>query len=187
MEIRVTSCVQNARDKKFDHKRLAKAIATRDHSYKLLMWISDAIDKGLIQFWRAAYHSGGPDAATEWLRSNYFHIPEDLRPPENDIEEFAAFFSTYVTSSFDVIANPGTKGVGPAPSWCQCEHCMRIANAPHLRTKKLYTRDERRAEFLMVESLMKFAAQYGVPIDEPAASQLVSAWRNAARIQTKTG
>jgi len=138
------------------------------------MWISDAIDKELIEFSRAAHHSGGPDAATEWLRSNYLHIPEDLRPAQNDIEEFAAFFSTYLTSSFDVVEKPGTRGEGPAPDGCRCELCMRIVNAPHLQAKKLSTRDKRRAEFVMVESLMTFAARNGLPIDESAAAQLVS-------------
>lgn len=158
----------------FDYKRLAKAIATRDHSYKLLMWITDAIDRGLIQPSRAAHHSGGPDAATEWLRSNYHHIPEELRPPQNEIDEFAAFFSTYLTSSFDVIEKPGTRGEGPTPTWCRCELCMRIVNAPHLRAKKLYARDKRRADFLMAECTAELARANALDIDDELTSQLVT-------------
>lgn len=41
---------QRREDPAFDDKRLATAIATRDRSYKLLLWIGNAIDKGLIQF-----------------------------------------------------------------------------------------------------------------------------------------
>ena len=52
-------------DSTFDYQRLAIAIATRDRSYKLLTWISDAIDKGLILPSRAAHHSGGPKAAID--------------------------------------------------------------------------------------------------------------------------
>lgn len=55
------------------------------------MWISDAIDEGLIRPSQAAHHSGGPEAATQWLRSNYYNIPEDLRPAKDDIDEFAGF------------------------------------------------------------------------------------------------
>ena len=112
----------------FDYRRLAIALATRDRSYNLLMWISNAIDKGLILPSRAAHHSGGPEAATEWLRANYKIIPEDLRPSENAIDEFAAFFSTYLTSSFDVIQKPGTKGTGPIPQFaCTCDLCVPLA------------------------------------------------------------
>ena len=158
----------------FDYKRLAKAIATRNRSYKLLLWISDAIDKGLIQPSRAANHSGGPDAAIEWLRSNYYHIPEQLRPAENDIDEFAAFFSTYLTSSFDVVEKPGTKGEGPTPSGCRCDLCMRIVNAPHLKAKKLYARDKRRADFLMAECVAELAKNNQLEIDNPLATRLVT-------------
>jgi len=51
---------------------------------------------------------------------------------------------------------------------------MRIVNAPHLQTKKLYTRDKRRADFLLAESLTEFAVQNHLQIDEQLATQLVS-------------
>jgi len=140
------------------------------------LWISDAIDKGLIQPSRAAHHSGGPNAAIEWLRSNYYSIPEDLRPPEQELEEFGAFFSTYLISSFDVIEQPGTRGEGPTPSRydCRCELCMRIINAPHLQAKKLYPADKRRADALMLECLQQLAAEHGLTIDEQSAARLVT-------------
>lgn len=138
------------------------------------MWIADAINKGLIQPSRAAHHSDGPDAATEWLRSNYRHIPEDLRPPENEIDEFAAFFSTYLTSSFNVIEKPGTKGEGPTPTGCRCELCMRIVNAPHLKAKKLYARDKRRADLLMSECVAELAKENAIHINEELTTQLVT-------------
>lgn len=138
------------------------------------MWISDAIDKGLIQPSRVAHHSGGPNAATEWLRSNFYHIPEDLRPPQNELDEFAAFFSTYLTSSFDVIEKPGTKGEGPTPTGCRCELCMRIVNAPHLKAKKLYAGDKRRADFLMSQCVTELAKENGLDIDDELTTQLVT-------------
>ena len=162
----------------FDYTRLSKAISTRDLSYKLLMWISDAIDKGLIQPSQAAHRRGGPDAATDWLRSNYFHIPEHLRPTEDDIPEFSAFFSTYLTSSFDVIEKPGTKGEGPTPTICRCELCMRIVNAPHLQAKKLYAKDKRRANFLMAESVVELANENRLEIDLDLATELITGNEN---------
>ena len=165
----------NARAQTFYNKRLARAIATRDRSYKLLLWIKDAVDKGLILPAQASHYSSGPDASTEWLRSNYRNIPEELRPPVDEIEEFAAFFSTYLMTSFDVVEKPGRKGEGALPQFgCRCELCLRIINASHLRPKKLYDRDKRRAEFLMVECLLQLAHENKITISELFAAQLVN-------------
>jgi hypothetical protein len=124
---------------------------------------------------RAANHSGGSEAATEWLRTNYNQIPKNLRPPERAIGEFAAFFSTYLTASFDVIEKPGTKGEGPIPRFgCTCELCVRIVNAPHLQAKKLYARDKRRADTLMVECLQQLATDNGLAIDEQSVTRIVT-------------
>ena len=160
-------------EKNFDDKRLAKAIETRHHSYKLLMWISDAIDRGDIPPSRVAHHSGGPTTATQWLRENYFYIPEHLRPAERDINEFAAFFSTFLISSFDVVSSPGTKGEGPTPAGCQCELCVRIVNAPHLQAKKLYARDKKRADRLMEKSLCEVASEHGLKVSDQAIESVV--------------
>jgi len=138
------------------------------------MWISGAIDKGLIQPSRAAHHSGGPDAAIEWMRANYYNIPDEFRPQEHDVVEFAAFFSTYLTSSFDVVEKPGTRGEGPTPTVCRCELCMRIVNAPHLRAKKLYAGDKRRAELLMRECLTALAAENNLAMDDDMAKRIVT-------------
>ncbi|MDX1961925.1 MAG: hypothetical protein SFX18_02150 [Pirellulales bacterium] len=138
------------------------------------MWISDAIDKGLIQPSRVAHHSGGPEAATEWLRSNYHHLPNHLRPQEEELDEFGAFFSTYLLSSFDIVEKPGTKGIGPTPVLCRCELCMRIVNASHLHPKKLYARDKRRADYLMSECIAELASENGLKIDEEMTTRLVT-------------
>jgi len=156
----------------FNLIQLSKAIAIRDQSYQLLMWISDAIDNQLIPPSQAERHSGGPDAATQWLMSNFHGIPTHLLPSRNNIPEFAAFFSTYLTSSFDVVEVPGTKGVGP--SRCPCEVCVRMMNAPHLQTKKLYARDKRRADVLMAESLGELANANSLRLTEQQAQQLVT-------------
>lgn len=158
----------------FDYERLNTAIAIRDRSYKLLLWISDAIDKGLIQPSNVAHNASACDAATEWLRRNYHLIPDELRPNHATLGEFAAFFSTYLTSSFDVVEKPGTQGKGPvSQTGCRCELCMRIVNAPHLQAKKLYTADKRYAELLMTQCLVELARDNGLPIDDESISRLV--------------
>ncbi len=104
----------------------------------------------------------------------------------DEIEEFAAFFSTYLTTSFDVVEKPGRKGVGALPLFgCRCELCIRIINASHLRPKKLYERDKRRADFLMVECLLHLAHENGINISEEFATHVVkdqSTRRSAAYV-----
>ena len=173
--LRITSYFTQCEDFAFDYQRLAIAIEIRDRSYQLLMWIGSAIDKGLVLPSRAAHHSGGPEAAIEWLRSNFGIIPEHIRPEESSIDEFAAFFSTYLTSSFDVVQKPGTRGEGPIPRFgCTCDLCVRIINAPHLQAKKIFTRDKRRAELLMSESMQDLATEHGLQLTEQHATQLVT-------------
>ena len=138
------------------------------------MWIADAIDSDKIQPSRAAHHSGGPDVAIEWLRANLYNIPEGLRPTESQIDEFGAFFSTYLISSFDVVEKPGTRGEGPTPSFCRCEICMRIVNAPHLQAKKLYARDKRRADHLMSEFVIELADHHRMDINDEIATRIVN-------------
>ena len=80
-----------------------------------------------------------------------------------------------IRDRFDVVENPGSRGAGPARlPGCTCELCVRFVNAPNLRTKKLYARDKRAAELLMIERLIEFARDRDLAIDEPFATRLVS-------------
>ena len=137
------------------------------------MWISDAVDSGQIAVSRAAQHSGHSDAATHWLQTYYHEIPQEFRPDRSELAEFAAFFSTYLISSFDVRSRPGTRGTGPVTS-CACDVCMRIVNAPHLQTKKLAARDKRRVNVLMTERIQALAVEHGLELDEKVAMQIAT-------------
>lgn len=119
-------------------------------------------------------HSGNAQAAEDWLRFNYDLIPERLRPPRAEIDEFAAFFSTFLISSFDLVAGkPGSEG---RREWakCQCELCRRFVNAPRLKAKTLYAHDKLAAEHLMEEFVWQLARENGLAIDELLAKQLVT-------------
>ena len=50
---------------------------------------------------------------------------------------------------------------------------MRIVNAPHLRAKKLYTRDKRRAVTLMRQQLVEFAAQNAIELRDDLSDQIL--------------
>lgn len=91
-----------------NREKLLLAIDIHARSYKLLRWIGALIEKGQIPVSRAEQHSDSPAAAIEWIGKNYLLFPSELRPDQSHIREFGNFFWTYVTSSFDVAAHPGT-------------------------------------------------------------------------------
>jgi hypothetical protein len=142
------------------------------------LWISDAVGAGRIRPADLAYHGTSFAAATDWLKANLNGIPESLRPDPCEFDDFAAFFSTYLTSSFDVVARPGTRGTGPRAGGviglCDCPLCLRMANAPHLQTKKITGRDKRRANVLMGDFLARFARDKGVELGDECIDQLVA-------------
>jgi hypothetical protein len=140
------------------------------------MWISETIDKGQMLPSRASAHLDNAEAATEWLRCNLAHIPQHLRPPQDSFDEFGAFFSTFLISSFDVVeTNPRNRRQDPDPPFgCRCPLCLRIASAPHLQAKKLYARDKKAAELLMTEYVAHLARENGIEIDDEHAASIVA-------------
>jgi|SRR6516225_5633489 hypothetical protein len=87
--------------------RLLLAIDIHSRSYKLLRWLGAAVEKGQLPVERAESHSDSPDAAVGWITKSYQFLPRELLPDDNYLREFANFFWTYVTSTFDVVAHPG--------------------------------------------------------------------------------
>lgn len=141
--------------------RLLLAIQIQAQSYQLLQWIGTAIEKGQIPLARAEQHSDSPDAAMEWIVRNRLLLPHRLQPDETHLREFASFFWTYVTSSFDVVPNPGTRRE-PDVYGCSCPMCARIVNAPHLQPKKLTKANKHRANELMEERVAALATEEGL-------------------------
>lgn len=138
----------------------------------MLLWLSDQIDQGKIPVAWAANHSGGTAAATDWIRNYGFVIPAQIAPVDGELEEYAAFFSTFLTASFDVVKKPGKRGAGPALG-CACPLCVRIINAPHLQAKKLNAGDKQRANLLMAESLKSLASSNGLELSDSVADNIV--------------
>ncbi|TWT37986.1 hypothetical protein KOR34_29520 [Posidoniimonas corsicana] len=159
----------------FDYEKLAHAIATREWSYRLLLWISRSLESGLLQPSRAGRHYSGAEAAALWIESNLRFIPAELRPPPDELEEFTAFFSTYLTSSFDVVVEqPDPCGGIRVIGYCDCQVCRRIQNASHLRAKRVYARDKRRAALLMAECLTLMAMAHKIETTDERIENLLS-------------
>jgi hypothetical protein len=140
--------------------RLTLAIDLQSKSYQLLRWLADGMDKGIILPPCCHHHAQGSDAVFEWLDKAYSTFPSEIRPARLYVREFANFFGTYLTSSFDIIESPGTRF--RSHSGCYCPICTHIVHAPHLQPKKLSKRDKSRAIELMLDRVTALASEEGI-------------------------
>jgi hypothetical protein len=140
--------------------RLALAIDIHSRSYKLLRWVAAAVEKGFIVTTRAHQYANSADAAFDWIGEHYMNFPLETRPDRRHLREFANFFGTYVTSSFDVIERPGTRRISSCG--CYCPLCVQIVNASILQPKKLTKRDKERALDLMADRVTALAREEGI-------------------------
>lgn len=151
--------------------RLTLAIEIHSQSYRLLRWVAEAVGKGFIPATRAHQYASAGDASCAWVRAHYWNFPHALRPDRRHLREFADFFATYVTSSFDVVERPGTRL--ESRCGCYCPLCARLVNAPHLRAKRLRPRDKDRARRLTVDRVTALAREEGLVPDESAVEAVV--------------
>ena len=150
--------------------RLTLAIDIQSRSYQLLRWVADGIEKGFIAATRAHEYADVPDAALDWINQHYLNLPPQLRPERRHLSEFANFFGTYVTSSFDLIEQPGMRL--HSPCGCYCPLCAHLVNAPHLQPKKLTKRDKHRATNLMVDRVTALALEEGTSLKSEDAMSI---------------
>lgn len=151
--------------------RLALAIDIHSQSYQLLRWVAEAVRRGFIPATRAHEYADTGDAALDWMREHYLNFPERLRPDRRHLREFANFFGTYLTSSFDILEQPGMRL--DSRCGCYCPMCARLVNAPHLRPKKLKRKDKERAGRLMVDRVAALAREEGIAATDTAIDAIV--------------
>ena len=118
-------------------------------------------------------HPGSAVAAAQLIKNNIYFAPEALLPHPDDADVFTAFFGTFLTSTFDVVEKPGTQGIGPIRG-CTCDICVRIVKAPHLKAKKLYAQDKRRAIYLIREHLASVVAEKSLVVSEDDLNALAN-------------
>lgn len=152
-------------------ERLELALHIHDRSYRLLKWVADAIGKGFIPVVRAHQYANETAATRDWVESNYDNLPHAVRPTPDHMAPFSNFFSTYLMSSFDFVAKPGTRRESACGCMCPC--CSRLVNASHLRAKTITKRDKRRAEELMGQRVCALGEEGGIAVDEQQAIGLI--------------
>ena len=155
--------------------RLALDIHLR--SYKLLRWLGRVVDAGEIPIPRvvSSRHEDDVTAATlDWIEPFHVSFPSEMRPAPDKLREFAAFFGTYLTSSFDVTNDPGVVLRNQYGGTCFCPICARLVNGSHLKAKKLTASDKKRALSLMVDRLAELAHEHDVKLTTSDAEALIA-------------
>jgi hypothetical protein len=151
--------------------RLTLAIDIHARAYDLLKWVATAVGKGFIPATRAHQYANTGDAALAWMQGHFLNLPRAMRPESQQLPEFANYFGTYLTSSFDIVEQPGTRL--DSRCGCYCPMCARLVNAPHLRPKRPTRRDKAHAEQLMANRVAALAREEGIAATDPAVVAVV--------------
>jgi len=156
-----------------DQSEMRRLVDMQRRSYLLLKWMAKAVSEGFINFKTAHDYSTLPEAAEGWILGHYLNIPENARPPREDLPAFCDFFSTYLTNSLDLISNPGKQLYSP-DAHCFCPMCSWLVDAPNLKTKKVQSTEKRRAQKMRVNALLDMAAEHGLDVGEEEITDLLN-------------
>ncbi len=166
-----------------DREELFQAVDLHQRSYNLLLWLSTAIEKGFVQFNRAHDFMDEAEVAADWIQGHLLNLPPECRPEQHEqLKPFAQFFATYLTTSFDLVKEPG-KRLEPYGS-CTCPMCSYIVAASHLKTKKLFRRDKLRARKLKITAVQQLSREHDAFLDQEQAEKLVDSEANATDVAT---
>ncbi|HEY6039253.1 MAG TPA: hypothetical protein VIV58_33450, partial [Kofleriaceae bacterium] len=141
-------------------------------SYKLLRWMTDAIDRGFISFGAAHDFAALPAATHVWLDRHYAVLPLAARPLREDLRAFSNLFATYLTSSFELLRNPGVRRL--SEDECGCSACTWLVAIPRLKPKTLRPQDRRRGHALQVRAIKELALARDLIASEEAAEAMLA-------------
>ena len=156
----------------FDADRISESVEIHRRSYGLLHWLGGAIERGFISCETAHDYATEAEATEAWIVEHYENLPKAFRPPQltgDPFRRFANFFTSYLTTSFDILENP-KQTTKSSCGVCFCPACTYIGSAPHLRAKKVTPADKRRAEKMKYDYLAQLALDRSarIPQDEIA-------------------
>lgn len=155
-----------------DRSEIEEAIELQTKGYELLRWLEKAFNDGFIA--PEAVHSYGTleESARAWITRHRTNLPESARPSVEQLGPFSRFFSTYLDSTFDLDANPGQQLYSPE-AHCFCPLCSWMVKVPHLKPKKVYRSDKRRAEDMKRSFVVALAAELDRTLSNSEADGLL--------------
>ena len=163
-----------------NREEVERAVNLHRKSYNLLRWLTTAVTKGVIRFDRAHDYLDEAEAAKDWIERHYLNLPPDCRPETEELESFAKFFATYLTTSFDLIKEPGQQRYSECG--CSCPMCSYLVGASHLQPKKVYRRDRVRARKLKIYALQQLAFKCDTRLDQKKAEEFIDSPTSAMEV-----
>lgn len=163
----------------FDPNVLSRMVDLQEKSYLLLKWVNQSLRRGTLDFKYIHNAMDVAEASEEWIARHFDNIPLKARPKKHEIKEFARLFSSYLTTSFELIETPGKRLV----STCGCYWCGYLVSANHLKTRKITQKTRESAlqlKHLYLELLAEEAALALLPLElegllrEPGLSANIS-------------
>lgn len=146
-------------------ERIERAVDLQARGYQLLRWLEKAFADGVIAPEAAHRFASMEDSACAWVERHYRELPAAARPAPEDLRAFGRLFSTYLTNTFDLDAQPGERLFSP-DAHCFCPMCSWMVRVPHLRPKKLGTADKKVAERMKRSFVRALAAEIGAPASD---------------------
>lgn len=145
--------------------KVETAVRLQACGYQLLKWLEKALRDGFITPEAAGTYATSEDAAYSWLDKHYLNLPDSARPERSDLRAFSHFFSTYLDSTFDLDAKPGSRLYSP-DAHCFCPICSWMVQKPHLQPKKVGAGDKKVAERMKRTFLIRLAGARGISVSE---------------------
>lgn len=149
-------------------KKLSTAFDISQKAYLLLMWLEEAMNKKFFSPISAHKNMSSSEAVEEWLVEHIKNLPEKTRPnieSQEELKKFCNYFSTFLTTSFDIIKHPG-KRLYSDDAHCFCPMCSWLVNVSHLKPKKISSIDKRKSVKLKTNTLKQLCID--LEIDFPA-------------------
>jgi hypothetical protein len=161
----------------FDRIAIERAVDLQQRSYKLLRWMTDAIERGFISYDAVHDFASLPAATFAWIDRHHADLPPAARPSRDELRPFCNLFATYVETSFELLEHPGHRPYSPGDH-CFCPACSWLVPIPRLRLKKLAPQDHRRARALQVSALKQLALEIDRTLTDEAAARLLGERRH---------
>ena len=116
-------------------EELTRIVDLHQRSYSLLNWVRDQLDANTLDFTATHEAMSASEAARDWVSRNLGHLPEDIRPASDDLDEFSHLFSSFLATSFELIESPQSRLYSSCG--CFCSMCAYLTAGDRLKTRKI--------------------------------------------------
>lgn len=153
-------------------EQVDRAVALQARGYHLLQWLEKALADGFIAPEAAHSYATMEQSALAWIERHYLNLPNAARPTREDLPAFSRLFSTYLTNTFDLEANPGQRLFSPN-AHCFCPCCSWMVRVPHLKPKKIGVPDRKVAESMKRDFARRLALGLGLTIPDETLDKIL--------------